>query len=38
MTPNFVILGIDQEKRRMLYHQIKRSGVPKMTQNLGARP
>jgi multisubunit Na+/H+ antiporter MnhE subunit len=38
MTPNFIILGIDQRKRRMLYHQIKRSDVPKMTQNLGARP
>jgi multisubunit Na+/H+ antiporter MnhE subunit len=38
MTPNFIILGIDQEKRRMLYHQIKRSDVPKMTQNLGAQP
>jgi multisubunit Na+/H+ antiporter MnhE subunit len=38
MTPNFVVIGIDQKKGRMLYHQIARSDVPKMTQKLGARP
>lgn len=38
MTPNFVVIGIDQDKGRMLYHQIARSEVPKMTRNLGAKP
>ena len=38
MTPNFIVIGIDQKKGRMLYHQIARSDVPKMTQKLGARP
>ena len=38
MTPNFVVLGIDERKGRMLYHQIAKSPVPKMTQKLGARP
>lgn len=38
MTPNFVILGIDEKKGRMLYHQIAKSDVPKMTQKLGAKP
>ena len=38
MTPNFVILAIDEKKGRMLYHQIAKSPVPKMTQKLGARP
>jgi multisubunit Na+/H+ antiporter MnhE subunit len=38
MTPNFVVIGIDQAKGRMLYHQLARSEVPKMARNLGARP
>ncbi len=38
MAPNFVVIGIDQRKRRMLYHQMARSDVPVMTRKLGARP
>jgi hypothetical protein len=36
-TPNFVIIGIDREHQRLVYHQIKRSEVPRMTKNLGAK-
>ena len=35
-TPNFVVLGIDQERGLMLYHQLKPSEVLQMTRNLGA--
>ncbi len=38
MTPNFVVIGIDDDKRRMLYHQLAKSDVPRMTRKLGARP
>ncbi len=37
-APNFVIIGIDCKHRQMLFHQVERSGVPRMTHNLGARP
>jgi len=37
-APNFIVIGIDPELSRMLFHQIERSGVPKMTQALGAQP
>ena len=36
-TPNFVVIGIDPELSRMLFHQIERSSVPKMIQVLGAQ-
>jgi hypothetical protein len=35
-APNFIIVGIDYEQSRMLFHQLERSSVPKMTQALGA--
>ncbi len=38
MTPNCVVIGIDHRRGRMLYHQLARSDVPKMTRALGARP
>lgn len=38
MAPNFIIIGIDERQRRMLFHQLTRSGVPLMTQALGAEP
>ena len=38
VAPNFIILGINCSDQKMLFHQIKRSSVPKMTQRLGARP
>lgn len=36
MAPNFVVLGINARENQMLFHQIERSGIPRMTQNLGA--
>ncbi len=36
-APNFIIIGIDYEQSRMLFHQLERSSVPKMTQALGAQ-
>lgn len=37
-TPNFVVLGVDREHGRLIFHQIKRSSVPEMTKRLGALP
>ena len=36
-TPNFIVIGIDPELSRMLFYQIERTSVPKMTQALGAQ-
>jgi hypothetical protein len=36
-APNFIVIGIDTGQRQMLFHQIERSSVPKMTQSLGAQ-
>ena len=38
MTPTTVVLGIDYRTRRMLFHLLERSPLPKMTRILGARP
>lgn len=37
VPPNFVVLGIDFEKRVMLVHQVRETETPTMTRNLGAR-
>jgi multisubunit Na+/H+ antiporter MnhE subunit len=37
-TPNFVVVDIDRERRVLVYHQIRKSDVPPMLKNLGARP
>jgi multisubunit Na+/H+ antiporter MnhE subunit len=37
-TPNFVVIGIDRPRRRLIFHQIKRSPVLPVTLKLGARP
>lgn len=37
VAPNFIVLGIDERSRRMLFHQIERSDIPQMTQKLGAK-
>jgi hypothetical protein len=37
-APNFIVIGIDYAQSRMLFHQLERSDVPKMTKELGARP
>lgn len=36
IAPNFIIVGIDRERGRMLFHQVSASSVPIMTQRLGA--
>jgi len=36
MTPNFIVLGIDQARHRMVFHQLKQSEVPTMARRLGA--
>jgi hypothetical protein len=38
MTPNSIVLGTDPKLSRMLFHQIRRSSVPKMTRALGGQP
>jgi hypothetical protein len=37
-APNFIVIGIDYNQSRMLFHQLERSSVPKMTKKLGAQP
>lgn len=37
-TPSIIVIGIDVEQHRMLFHQIERSDLPLMTKALGARP
>ena len=37
VSPNSIVLGIDERSHRMLFHQIERSEVSKMTLNLGAK-
>jgi hypothetical protein len=37
-APNFIVIGIDFRQSRMLFHQLERSSVPKMTKTLGAQP
>ena len=36
VAPNFIVLGINAKQQQMLFHQIERSSVPRMTQELGA--
>jgi multisubunit Na+/H+ antiporter MnhE subunit len=38
MTPTSIVLGLDDERRRMIYHQLDRSPVTEMTRRLGAAP
>jgi hypothetical protein len=35
-APNSIVIGIDFNQSRMLFHEIKRSGVSEMTKRLGA--
>ncbi len=36
-TPNSIVLGIDPQSSRMLFHQLERASVPKMARALGAQ-
>jgi hypothetical protein len=38
MAPNFIVIGVDYRQSRMLFHQLERSSVPRMTKALGAQP
>jgi hypothetical protein len=38
MAPNFIVIGIDYRQSRMLFHQLERSSVSRMTKALGAQP
>ncbi len=37
VAPNFIVIGIDYRQSRMLFHQLKRSSVSRMTLALGAQ-
>jgi multisubunit Na+/H+ antiporter MnhE subunit len=37
-TPNFIVLGINSGSKRMLYHQLKKTEIPRMAKHLGAGP
>jgi hypothetical protein len=37
VAPNFIVVGVNTSDPRMLFHQIQRSSVPKMTKQLGAK-
>lgn len=36
VSPNCIVIGIDCGRGQILFHQLKKSPVPKMTRNLGA--
>ncbi|MGB8479589.1 MAG: hypothetical protein WCE63_12240 [Acidobacteriaceae bacterium] len=36
-SPNTIVLGIDYTSSRMLFHQLKRTRLPQMTDGLGAK-
>jgi len=38
MAPNFIVIGIDRERKRMMYHQVERTELPEIARRLGARP
>ncbi|HEX5285129.1 MAG TPA: hypothetical protein VFW30_13485 [Bryocella sp.] len=38
VTPNSIVIGIDYEQSRMLFHQLQRAGVGKLAEELGALP
>ncbi|HEV2397578.1 MAG TPA: hypothetical protein VGS27_11595 [Candidatus Sulfotelmatobacter sp.] len=36
VAPNSIVLGVNTQDQKLLFHQIKRTSVPKMTEQLGA--
>jgi hypothetical protein len=36
-SPNAIVLGIDYTCSRMLFHQLRRAPLPKMTDDLGGK-
>jgi multisubunit Na+/H+ antiporter MnhE subunit len=37
MSPNFIVLGVNTSDQKLLFHQIERTSIPKMAQQLGAQ-
>lgn len=37
VAPNFIVIGVDAKRGQLLFHQLRRSGIPIMTQRLGAQ-
>jgi hypothetical protein len=37
-SPNSIVIGIDFNQNRMLFHQLQRSTFPKAAKSLGANP
>lgn len=37
VTPNSIVVGIDIKRNLLLFHQIERSPISRMTRNLGAK-
>jgi hypothetical protein len=37
MSPNSIVIGIDPQQGRMIFHQLDRSSIPIMTKALGAQ-
>lgn len=37
VTPNSIVIGIDTQRNLLLFYQIQRSGVPRITKALGAK-
>lgn len=38
VTPNMIVVGIDQERGLLLFHQLQPAEVPALTRSLGAGP
>ncbi|HEX5435401.1 MAG TPA: hypothetical protein VFY05_14270, partial [Candidatus Angelobacter sp.] len=38
VTPNFIVIGIDTRRELLLFYQIRRNGIPRITKALGAKP
>ena len=36
VSPNCVVVGIDRDRRQILFHQLKKDPLPEMTRRLGA--
>ncbi len=35
MTPNFIVLGINQHDNELLFHQVEKTPIPQLIKNLG---
>ncbi len=37
-SPNLIVIGVDCQQNRMLFHQVERSSIPAMLKAFGAKP